>query len=628
MADYLDSSAVGYQKSARRLMLIAALAFSVLLLRLAHLQFIEGRQLKGVSVHNFARRVDLPANRGSIYDRKGRLLAVSRPSFDLYITPAQVKDIDVLLEGLGQVIELDALDILKLKEKVLQRQGNWRYKGLLVARDIGRKHVALAEDLRSRVAGISIQVRYQREYPMGEIGAHLLGYLGRPRPDELGEGSPYRNDSMLGRFGLEKKLEETLRGEDGFERYVVNARGARKRGGWAERALEGLDNYRPPQRGHDVVLTIDADLQRILANALEGFESGAAVVLEPDTGAVLGIISKPSFDPNEWSGRLSFASKQAIDDNPYNPMLDKSVHSYFPGSIYKPMTALAALEEGVLDPELPIESPGSYEFGNRIFHCHKRSGHGAVDLNAAMAASADVYFYKLGEQLGIDTLARYARRFGFGQRTALGINGESAGIVPTKAHHDKNTRGGFQYGLALSTAIGQGDVRTTPLQMAMAYAALANGGVLYSPRVIDHIRTEDQREISRTQPIQIGTLEARPDHLAAIKRALERAVNDPKRATGHHAAIPYGVIAGKTGTAQVRKIVRGMMRQSVNRFQDRDHAWFAAFAPYDNPKLVVIIFLEHGGSGGKDAAPIARRVFEAYHQQIEPIFQTEARLGR
>jgi penicillin-binding protein 2 len=278
----------------------------------------------------------------------------------------------------------------------------------------------------------------------------------------------------------------------------------------------------------------------------------------------------------------------------------------------------------VLDPAEPIDSPGSYEYGNRTFHCHKRSGHGSLDLEGAMAASADVDFYKLGEQLGIDTLAKYGRRFGFGTRTGLGINGESEGIVPTRAHHEKNTAGGFQYGLALSTAIGQGDVRTTPVQMASAFSALANGGTVYEARVIDRIVADDGNVVRTVAAKPVGTLEATPAHIDAVNRALERAVNDTELATGHLAAVPGARIAGKTGTAQVRKIIRGHLRQNVNRYRDRDHAWFAAFAPYESPRIAVIVFLEHGGSGGRDAAPIARDIIEAYNQRIDPIFSTTA----
>ncbi len=623
---FLDSSAVGYQHRVRRLAVAVLVVFGGLLARLAQLQLVNGDELQEAAVRNFVRTVRLPADRGTIKDRHGRALAINRPSFDLYVTPARVEDIDALLSGLRDVLGLDELDLVRLREKVEQPRGMWRHQPFRVAQDIDRQRVALAEALRARVDGISIRVRYSREYPEGVVGAHLVGYLGKPRADELqGENEGrYTAESMLGRFGLERAWEHELAGQDGFERHAVNARGVKQRGGWADRAMSDTVTRQAPERGKDLVLTVDIDVQRILHKALARYESGAAVVVDPRDGSVLGILSKPSFDPNSWSGRLSKEDYRAVADNPYLPMLDKSVHSYFPGSIYKPITALAALEEGVLDAGEPIDSPGSYEYGNRIFHCHKRSGHGAVDLNGAMAASADVYFYKLGERLGIDTQAIYARRFGLGEPSGVGINGDAPGIVPTKAYHDEHTKGGFQHGLALSTAIGQGDVRTSPVQMAMAYAALANGGTVFRPRVVERIETDDREVVQRFEPEVRGDLAATPEHLSAVTKALERAVNDEKLATGHLAGVDYGLIAGKTGTAQVRKIIRGHMRQSVKRFRDRDHAWFAAFAPYESPKVVVVVFLEHGGSGGKEAAPVARQIIEAYHQQIEPIFSTTA----
>ena len=626
---YLDSSAIGYRARVRRLMVVAIAVFTVLGLRLLHLQLMEGEDLEDASVRNFVRSVRLPADRGSIFDRHGRELAINRPSFDLLVTPAQVEDLDALLTGLREVLVLDELDVVRLRERVEEPRGMWRFRPIRVARDIDRTRVARAEALRAQVDGLSIRVHYQREYPQGEVGAHLVGYLGKPTRSELDrdEEGRYHVDSMIGRFGLERRLEDVLGGRDGYERYAVDARGARQQTGWADRALEDQTRRRDPQRGHDVHLTVDIDVQHLLLKALGRYYSGSAVVLDTRDGTVLGVVSKPGFDPNLWSGRLTREEKQKLDDNPYLPMLDKSVHSYFPGSVYKVVTALAALEEGVLDPAEPIDSPGSYEYGNRTFHCHKRSGHGSLDLDGAMAASADVYFYKLGEQLGIDTLATYGRRFGFGRPAGLGINGESRGIVPTRDHHEKHTTGGFQHGLALSTAIGQGDVRTSPVQMATAFAALANGGTVYEARVVDRVVAEDGRLVQRVAPKPVGTLEAEPAHIDAVNRALERAVNDPELATGHLAAIPGARIAGKTGTAQVRKIIRGHLRQNVKRYRDRDHAWFAAFAPYDSPRIAVVVFLEHGGSGGKDAAPIARDIIEAYHQRIEPIFSTTASNG-
>lgn len=620
---YLDSSAAGYRQRAYRLVLVVLGVFGLFILRLVDLQIIKGDELRAASERNFMRKESRLASRGSIYDRNGNVLAFDRPSFDLYVTPAEVTDIDALLDGLGEVLGIDALDQERLRERIEHPRGSWRHKAFRVKRDIERTRVARLEALRARIDGLEVQVHHQRTYPEGVSGAHLLGYLGKPNARELREMSDrgIRADSMIGRFGLEKVFDDVLAGRDGYFKHAVDARGSDK---VDQNVLKQVDTdvHKAPEPGYDLVLTIDKDVQHILEKALARYDSGAAVVVDIHDGTVKGIVSKPGFDPNIWSGRLTREAKQLIDENPFNPMLDKSVHSYFPGSVYKVVTALAALEEGIVTPETEIDSPGRYEFGNRIFHCHKLSGHGVINFSQAMAASADVYFYKLGEVLQIDALAVYARRFGFGKRTTLRINGESPGLVPTKAWHEEHTDGGYQYGLALSTAIGQGDVRTTPLQMAMAYAAIANGGTVYAPRIVDRIQTRDGQVVSRYEPVVVGDLKASAEHMAALHEALEAAVMNEERGTAKLAQVAYGAVAGKTGTAQVRKIIRNGNRQKVKRFRDRNHAWFAGYAPADAPQIAVVVFLEHGGSGGKDAAPLFSKIVQAYHERVEPVFST------
>ena len=628
--DFLDAPAHGYRRRARRLMWLVAFVFAALIGRLAELQLVDGPALREASKRNYVRRVAVRADRGRIMDRSGRVLAYNRPSFDIYVTPAYVRSPDALLDGLREVLELDALDIERLRDRLAEPRGMWRFRPVRVRRDISRRQVARIEALRASHDGLEIRVDHQRTYPESTIGSHLLGYMGRPTAEELRAAVPrrYTADSMLGRFGLERRLENDLAGYDGFEQFVADARGGRLPDSHPLSFLAGGRKGMPAEPGNDVVLTLDQDVQRILVRALRNYESGAAVVVDPADGDVLGIISKPDFDPNIWSGRLTGEAKRVVDENPYNPMLDKSVQSYFPGSVYKVVTALAALEEGVVTADELVESPGHYEFGNRVFHCHNRSGHGTIDLSTALAASADVYFYKLGERLGIDTLAVYARRFGFGERTGLGINGESSGLVPTRSWHEQHSADGYQYGLALSTAIGQGDVRATPLQVAMAYAALANGGTLYEPRIVERVQTLDGTVVRRVEPRITRSLTDDVEHLRILHDGLERAVMDGERGTGTAAAVRVGRVAGKSGTAQVRDIDRGRFRQRVKRFRDRDHAWFAAYAPAESPRVAVVVFLEHGGAGGRDAAPVVREILERYHEEITPLFTMQASSSR
>ncbi len=622
MPDYLSPGQDAHHRRLARFALCVTLVFGALIARLGYLQTARHDELSRAAADNYTKDERLYAERGTIYDRNGRVLATNRPSFDLFVTPRDVRDVDALVEALTPVLEFDKLGQLELRELLKTREPYARRTPTRVARDLATERVALAEEAGRRFGGVSVEVKRQRTYPQGALGAHAVGYLGHPSAQDLRERGVAPGE-MVGRFGVERLYDSSLRGAHGYQRFVVDARGRRATAPWAAGATLRVGALHEPVPGSDLRLTIDARVQEIAYNAMEGYESGAVVVMDPRTGELLAMVSKPTFDPNIWSGRLTAAAKREVDENPYNPLLDKSVKSYFPGSLYKIVTAVAAMEEGVLDPEQPIDSPGAYEYGNRVFHCHKRSGHGRVDLNGAMAASADVYFYKLGEKMGIDTLAVYGKHFGFGEQM-LALNGESAGVVPTRSYHEQHSPGGFQHGLSLSSAIGQGAVRTSPLQMAVAFSALANHGVVYRPQLLLETRRGGD-EVTPHDPSVMWRLPASPAHIHRVRRSLERAVNDPKRATGYRAAVPMGRVAGKTGTAQVKSLSRGARSaQGDQRWEHQDHAWFAAFAPYESPRLTVVVFLEHGGSGGKDAAPVARKVFEAFHQEIEPIFDAQA----
>ena len=449
---------------------------------------------------------------------------------------------------------------------------------VIVHGHLTRTQVAQILSLGARHRGVRVVENYQREYPDGELAPHVLGYLGKLRADELKDQTRYDANSMVGRFGLERRMEDTLAGEDGFRRFAVNAQGLPAKKEWVLHAMKGIETERKPIRGKDLVLTVDTRLQRIITKAMAPHKSGAVVVVDVWTGAILGMVSKPTFNPNSWSGRLSRKEKKSIDENERKPMIDKTIKAYFPGSVYKIVTAFAALLEGEIDASTLVESPGRYEFGGRNFHCHKRSGHGRINLGRALSASADVYFYKLGQEMGIDVLAKYGQLFGFGTSPGININGEQAGTVPTRAHHERVTKGGYQHGLSLSTAVGQGDVRSSPLQVALAYAALANGGKVLKPYVVGQTQTADGEVLWTAQTQVLKDLSEHADVLGHINEGLRQAVHDEKYGTGKLEAIDYGEIGGKTGTAQVRKLRRGRYRNDMTNFHNEDHAWFAAFA--------------------------------------------------
>lgn len=599
--------------------LIVTLTFGALFFRLIDLQISQGDTFQNRAVKNFVRREHIEAKRGSILDAQGRPLAVHEPTYTLSIRPKKIKDLDELMMALSDNLKLSEVSTDKIREQILEYQTTGRRGTIKFERPLTRDEVAKIESLGAVHSGLVIKTAYQRIYPNASVGAHLLGYLGLVSATELAndEENRLRASSKVGRFGIERKFETVLAGRPGFQQFAVNARGRRVTDDWTRSHVEGFLNQRPAIRGKDVVLTINQDVQSILHRRLRHIQSGAAIVLNVHTGDILGMVSHPGFDPNQWSRGLTRITKNKIDANPYHPMVDKTVHAYFPGSLYKVVTAYAGLEENIINPTEYIESPGAYEFGQRLFHCHKRSGHGRITLSTALAASADVYFYKLGERLGIDLMAQYAKVFGFGRRTGVGINGEQLGLVPSKVYHDASTPGGYQHGLSLSTAVGQGDVRTSPLQIAIAYAAIANGGKLIQPRLVTRIQDVNANLSRRIAPQVTAVLTPTyPKAIEEIRWGLNRAVWDKKRGTALNAQSKAVPMSGKTGTAQVRQLSRGTSRHAITEFKHRDHAWFAGYAPFENPQWVIVVFLEHGGSGGKNAAPMARQMMEDIQRRV------------
>lgn len=471
--------------------------------------------------------------------------------------------------------------------------------------------------------GLSLDTVMRRRYPERFLFGHLLGYMNEvnARDLELKPGTYERGD-YIGRSGIERALEgdpvhpdePNLRGTPGEEVFFRDARGLRLRSYELTRTVANLEST-PAQPGDDVWLTVDVGLQKIVERAMRPHPSGAAVVMEVHTGRVLALFSKPGFDPNVWSGRLTADAKREYDENPYAPMIDKALTAFAPGSIYKVVTALAALEEGVVDPEFTVHCPGYYEFGGRRFRCHDRGGHGDVNLIQALYHSCDVYFYRVGELLGMDRLERYGSEvFGLGQPTGIEVF-ERAGRVPSRAWHREHTTTGWQPGFTLSTAVGQGAVLTSPLQMARLYAALANGGRVLRARIVLQVVGADGHVRRRYMPEVERLLGIRKEHLALVHEGLVQTVHH-EEGTGREAQVPgnWIRIAGKTGTAEAKQVKKGASPE-LARWLLQDHAWFAAYAPAEDPQIVVVVFLEHGGGGGKNAAPVARQIIDQYFRR-------------
>jgi len=428
---------------------------------------------------------------------------------------------------------------------------------------------------------------------VGEISAFEL---------EGSASDVYRADDIVGKYGIEKYLDGPLKGKSGGEQVEVDAAGRRLN------VLGRID----PVSGYNVVLNIDADLQKVCWDAFRE-KAGTVIVMDPRNGAVMAMVSKPSFDPNLFNRGISEESWKELTTNPLCPLQNRAISGqYPPGSTYKLVVAAAALEEGLITESTEISCDGTYQMGNRTFRCWKKRGHGTVDLHRAIVESCDVYFYHLGEMLGVDKLSEYAVKFGFGSRSGISLPGEMAGLTPTKEWKLRRFKEPWQKGETTSLSIGQGFALVTPLQLLRAYCALANGGTLYKSRLVKRIETGDGQMIGEFPPESEGVIPISKKNIDIVKYALWGAVNEP-HGTGWALKRKERDVCGKTGTAQVISLPEDEEDQKDEiPYRFRDHALFVCFAPYKDPTVAVAVVVEHGGHGGSTAAPIARRVIDGY----------------
>ncbi|MFW6057952.1 MAG: penicillin-binding protein 2, partial [Persicimonas sp.] len=546
------------------------LVFMVILARLWFLQIVRGDDYYRASSENIIRDINLPAPRGRILDHRGDILAENRPSFDVFVVPHifNKHDTDETLGLLKRYLHLSdrQLDRVRAGSKANRSE-------VLVRRDATRAQVASIESDKLRLPGVEVRPNSHRHYPLNQISAHTVGFLSEASEREVDQLAPYgyRAGDYIGRMGIEQEFEELLHGSPGIDRQVVDAHGI-PQGEAQTRFLIGDYTKVEPVPGRDLRTTLDADLMQTIDRAMRDYPSGAVVALDPRDGSVRAMYSKPSINPNSWTGRLSSIEKMRTDNDPFKPMIDKSVNAYFPGSIYKTVASAAALEEGMMSRDSEVHCPGSYKFGGRRFRCWKWGGHGHVDVREALQGSCDVYYYKVAEELGIDTLAEYGYKLGFGQKTGMSINNESAGRVPTKEWHRKNSPEGFQYGFALNTVLGQGDTLVTPLQAAVSYGALANGGKLYYPRLVDEVVNAEGQPLFKFPAKVRRRLDISDETLGLIRQGLHDVVNKDG-GTGYKSRLDEIEYAGKTGTAQVHAIGSVRVANRDKEFKLRDHAW-------------------------------------------------------
>lgn len=572
------------------LLLIVAL----LGIRLWHLQVREGPYYRDLSENNRTRQVLLEPARGLIYDRHGVLLANNVPSFSLYVTLEDVKDREALIQKLTDLLGLDpALVRKKLTgkgSKLLPR----KIKDRLTLRD-----ATVIESHRLDLPGVMIQVESQRNYPGGVTAAHVLGYVGEISAEQLEkpEFADLHQGSIVGQYGVEKSYDRHVRGQAGQKSVEVDALGHEKKTVVVE----------PPQAGNDLYLTIDVRLQKV-AESLLGEESGAIVALDPTNGDILAMASRPAFDPNVLSRELTAKQWVEIVQDEGRPLNNRaSQGQYPPGSTFKVPMAVAALETHTMSPSSTVRCNGGYQFGKRLYHDWKAGGHGLVDLHAALVHSCDVYFYTVGQRMGIDVMAEYGKEFGLGQGTGVELPSERTGIMPSTAWKQKTKNEPWLPGETISAAIGQGYVTVTPLQMASLIGTVANDGVSFRPRLVQAIMDRTTGHLQELPAVPRGKVNAKPETFRLIKEALADVV---KVGTATRAKSSVVTIAGKTGTAQTAALRTGPEKDIPKKF--RDHAWFVAFAPVESPKIAVAVLAEHMGHGGAAAAPLAKEVIETY----------------
>lgn len=591
--------------------------FLVIALRLAYLQIVKGDYYQGYSNKNRITQRWIPALRGVIRDRNGLPIAVDRPSFDLVVTRAYVKNVKATVAFLNEFLGL-GWDDLEFVEKSIYAQT--RYRPFAIKKDLSEEQVALVEShkLDERFEGVDIEVSNTRNYLYGELFSHVVGYMGeiskpllaklRENPDNQAK---YRLGTTIGIFGIEQLMDAYLQGEDGTVPVEVDARGKVLQELDLGSLLLPVDLKKPAQPGYDIITTLDVDLQRVAFEAFKPDETGSIVAINPKNGHVLAMVTKSAFNPAIFSRPISKKVWQFLNDKYLQPLTDRSLRGlYSPGSTFKMLVALAALEEGLIDEHFSVHCSGKVFLGRRSFGCWKHEGHGTVNLHNAIVQSCDVWFYRVGELLGVDKIALWARRLGLAAKTGVGINNELAGLIPTSAWKKKTYKVPWQKGETLVTSIGQGFNLVTPMQMAVYIATLASGGVRMEPKLVQRIESGRKdlvvdRSVGRKTDL---ALNAR--NIGLIQNAMKDVVAS-SFGTAHYFAYNKDVpIAGKTGTVQVVSAALAKAHPKERRYQD--HAWFVAYAPADDPQIALAVIVEHGGHGSSSASPKARAVIERF----------------
>ncbi len=606
-----QSTIKNYQGESRLFVARAIAAAAILLVllalviaRLFSLQVISHDHFKTQSRDNRVKLVPLPPTRGLIYDRNGVLLAQNLPAFSLEVTPERVDNIDATLQRLGKIIEITDEDRERFDRLRSQRR---RFDSVPIRVRLNEQEVARFSVNRLRFPGVEIEANLVRDYPLGATMAHVVGYVARISVDDLGhiDASNYAGTTHIGKLGVEKSYEDVLHGTVGLRQVEVNASG---------RVLRVLESEAPVP-GKDLYLNLDSGLQEVATEAL-GDYTGSVVAIDPRTGGVLTLVSKPGFDPNLFVEGIAPTSYRALLQSEDRPLFNRALRGqYPPGSTVKPFVGLAGLELGAIGYSDKVFCPGFYRLPGQThrYRDWKKTGHGSMDVDQAIVQSCDVFFYTLAHSLGVDRLHDFLARFGFGSRSGIDLVGELPGLLPSSDWKTRAKRQPWYSGETLIMGIGQGYFLVTPTQLASAVATLAADGRRISPRVVDYVQVPGTQGPPEYIHGPVDQLKWRdPGHWQHIIEAMLHVVESP-RGTARRIHSDAYQIGGKTGTAQVFTIKQDeKYDENAIDIKLRDHALFIAFAPVGDPRIAVAVIVEHGGHGASVAAPVARRVLDYY----------------
>lgn len=603
---------------------IILIAFGLIFARLWFLQIYKGQVLHKYSLENRLRREIIKAPRGLIYSRDGVILVDNTPRFDVVAAPQFLTNRKTTFERLSQILNLPVQSI----EKIMNKNIGPSYKEIVIKKNLTWEEVSKIETENTDLLGVSVDTFISREYKDQEIGAHMLGYISEISQTQLPkyrkrDNIDYRLGDFIGQFGLEEELDADLRGLNGAEFVEVDALGRKRRYINTDNMFKGIEDQ-PAIPGKNVKLTIDRDLQLTAANSL-GTQVGGVIALDIKSGEVLAMVSKPSFDPGQFSKGLTpeYWAKLSQDEN--HPLRDRVIQEHYsPGSTFKLITAMAALEEGVIDEKTEISCSGNFNLGTRKYHCWRKEGHGSVNIFRAIRESCNMFFQKTAMKMDIDVLASYANKFGLGHKSGIALPREVTGLIPTKEWKKKRNGIEWQLGETLSCAIGQSYVLATPLQLAIAYSGIASRGKVFRPHLVKEISTDKGKVVYQSKPEVMHDFKLNSKTFDIVKRGLFDVVNTPGGTA--YARRGKGILmAGKTGTSQV---VGARADKVYNRCEDfeykfRHHGWFIGFAPAHDPKIAIAAIVEHGCHGASAAGPIAEAIATSYMQKYEPELHTK-----